>query len=417
MPLFIFLAVLLFFPSVTFGIITAEIFPWAILFSGIFIRKLNLLTLLLLTALAASAFFSLAKLALVPSVTESDVLRSLFAYLNVILIYICFLQLTQEKLDLVIKISRTVFVSLIGLGLFQYSGAAAPLDSLFAALVPRASGTALLEMGGRGVTLLSSEPARAGIELSLLYVVFRMASGRSNSVSVFDVLMPVYIAIVIRSASAAAFCIFVVMMLTVRDKKNFFIWLPIIFLSPLAQIASYGGRAIDLVTAIMTYGSFSDILFFVANESGHRLLALYAFTVSGFVNPLGAGIGSWGYSSMDAIVNSGIDYTGFRYFQVWGGGQVVPVRAPGVLPNMMLDIGLVGTAFFVYWVLRSSAPFRSNRTDTIVIMTILFVKIILFGSLGNPIPWIVTALVLRWKPRREPANQTTANPLQPETPT
>jgi len=405
MPLFVFLAVLLFFPSVTFGIITAEIFPWAILFSLLFIRKISPLTLVLLCVLFASAFYTLTKLAILAQITESDVLRSLFAYLNVVLIYICFLQLPQDKLDLIIKISKTIFLSLLVLGVLQLSGATAPLDPIFAALVPRASGTALLEMGGRGVTLLSSEPARAGIELSLLYVVFRMASGRSNKISLMDVMMPIYIAIVIRSASAAAFCIFVVMMLTVRDRKNLLLWLPFIFLSPFAQLASYGGRAIDLVSAIMTYGSFTDIMFFVANESGHRLLALYAFVISGLSHPFGAGIGSWGYSSVDAIINSGVDYTKFRYFQLWGGGQAISVRAPGVLPNMMLDIGLIGTAFFVYWVLRLSAPFQNNRTDTFVIMTILFVKIVLFGSLGNPIPWIVTALVLRWQPQRNQINQ------------
>lgn len=391
-------ALLLFFPSVTFGLLSAEIFPWAVLFSLAYLRKITASSSFLLILLLLSTFYTSFQYALNPLIVQKDILRSFFAYLNIVLIYVTILQLPQSKVNYMVMLSRRIFYGLIGLGCLQFSGLVAPLDPIFSALVPRASSTALLEMGGRGVTLLASEPARAGIELTLIYVIFRMATRNSTRITFWDIFLPIFIALVIRSASASAFAIFVVMILTVRSRKSLLLWLPVILLSPLAPLGMLEGRTFDLVMNIASRESAYDIMFFIANESGHRLLALYSFIKSGLTHPFGSGIGNWLTSSMQAIEESGIDYSTYRYFQVWGGGQLVPVRAPGVIPNMILDIGIVGAFYFIYWILKITAPFKTSYRDFSVIMIILFVKITMFGSLGTPVPWVITALALRWRP-------------------
>ena len=54
----------------------------------------------------------------------------------------------------------------------------------------------------RGVTLLSNEPARAGIDLIFIYIVIRTVFIKSSRKTVFDLLLFMYLAIFIQSFMA-----------------------------------------------------------------------------------------------------------------------------------------------------------------------------------------------------------------------
>jgi hypothetical protein len=392
--LFAVMAVLLFFPSVTFGVIVAEIFPWALLFSALYLRRITPATLVLVGMLSLSALYT----AFFASEGEGDALRSLAAYLNFILPFACFMQLPRSRLLLIRRVAKATLWFLIALGFLQVSGIASPLEPVFSALVPRARAEALAEIGGRGVTLLSSEPARAGIELALLYFGLRITSKERNRLVIWDLLFPAYVALVIRSAGATVFALICVALTAMRVKGG-----SLLLVIPLVAIAIIGAptqdnRALDLLTNLASSATIGDGLFLLTNESGHRLVALYAFIASGLTHPFGSGVGNWMASSIDALTTSGIDYGAFRYFQIWGEGGAIGVRAPGILANLMLDVGFLGSIVFGWWLFLSSKRHLGGNKIAQVTLILLLLKISLFGSLGEPLPWIVFALALRLSP-------------------
>lgn len=409
--LFTILGFLLFFPSITFGLFTAEIFPWAFIFALFFTKKISTGTLFLVCIFSASAFYTLTLSALIFD-HKSDVIRSLAAYLNIVLIFACIMQLSEAHVRRLLEICRKVFIGLLILGAVQFSGVTSSFDFVFSFLVPRASGAALLDQNGRGVTLLASEPARAGLEMVMLFVVFRMTQGPNIKFSIMDLIFIGYIVVVVRSASASAFALFAVGTFTFSRPRNLLYWLPFLLATPLLDLGTVGGRAAELVQNVSRFGTLSNMLFFIANESGHRLLALYSFVKSGFMNPFGLGIGNWVNSSKTAILESGADYYSFRYFHVVGKGSLIPVRAPGVLPNLMLDIGIVGVSYFYYWVLKIAKNNVVYKRENLAILIILTVKIIFFGSLGTPYPWIMAALVLRYNYYNQPSTVTSPKDIE-----
>lgn len=80
------LALLLFFPSITFGLISAEVFPWGIIFAAVYMRYCAQPMLALLGLLCVSSCFALLMSFVSDGTSETDVIRSLAAYVNVILV-------------------------------------------------------------------------------------------------------------------------------------------------------------------------------------------------------------------------------------------------------------------------------------------------------------------------------------------
>lgn len=386
------------FPSVTFGILTAEIFPWAVLFALVSPRKIEskdaLLTVFLLLILSLSAAWSFA------AYRESDAVRSLGAYLNAIAAFVAFLFMSPAWVNRSIKLARKVFIFLLILGLAQYTELLQSLDDLLSLLVPRATGGNLAEMGGRGVTLLSSEPSRAGTELVFFYLLFRLTHPSKKSFILTDIALIGYLLLIIKAAQPLALGMFAIGLFVTRSPMQVMFLILAIMITPFASMDIGGSRVLSLIGHLFSQQSFSAALSFLMNESGHRLLTIYAFFLSGMVNPLGMGVGNWPIASIQAIKETGFDTTQLRYFMLYGNGDAISVRGSGVLPNMMLDIGILGTSFFLYWIFAISKRFRLRSRVTFLIMLILLVKISFFGSVGEPLPWIVTALILRHNANR-----------------
>ena len=418
--LFPVLLTLCFFPSVTFGVIEAEIFPWAFLFALLFTTRRVVVgatsTALLLAFLGGSSII----VALGDHV-DTDIARSLSAYLNFILAFLCFLSLPYSRIEQTVRIAKYILIGMVLLGIAQFMGLTAPLDGVFSALVPRASGELLLEMGGRGATLLSSEPSRAGVELAYLYFLYRLTQGYQSRLAFLDLALLAYLALVIRAAGPLAFGMLVVMMTTARSPRQMLLWAPALLLAPFIDLTQYGGRALDLISMVSSRDSLADTIFLLANESGHRLVAIYVFILHGFHDIFGAGVGLWRTSSVDALIASDVNYQSLRYFQIWGGGSAVAIRGPGVVSNMMLDIGIVGTLMFFYWVFSVTKPYRHRDAITRIVLIVLFVKIAFVGSVGEPLPWIVTAVLLRWNHHQwrmaagppQPASVAASEPAKP----
>jgi len=389
-----FFSILLFFPSISFGLLAAEIFPWAAFYSLIYTRLLNRHIVAIGVVLLLSTLFTLSD-SFIDGGVNTDMLRSFAAYANVLLIFQCILYLSHRNILKLIYISKAVFLFLLGLGFLQLIGSDI-LGSFIKLIVPRGEGTALID-SGRGVTLFATEPARAGIELTLIYLIIRMTLLNGRSIHPMDMLIIVYQIVIIKSTSSVAFTMIAIAIMMLQYPKNYKIIVGFFLLSIFTLSVFSHGRASVLFSTLLEYENYKDALFFLINESGNRLIALYAFILSGFNHLLGHGVGNWQEASIIAVKESGFDYSSLRFFDVHSDGELSSFRGPGIISNLMLDIGLIGIIIVYYSFSRALKGIaKGTRVKKAVILIFLF-KILLFGSPGNPIPLIMLALVLRYE--------------------
>ena len=147
-----------------------------------------------------------------------------------------------------------------------------------------------------------------------------------------------------------------------------------------------------------------EMLFFLMNESGNRLLSIYSFLKSGINNPLGYGVGSWPSSSIMSVIDSGFDYREFRFFDVQFNGDLGGFRGSGLASNLFLDIGLIGFLLISTFIARLySRKIDFMNTYTKQTFYIFIIKVFLIGSPGHPLVFIMffaVALVQKQNTKR-----------------
>lgn len=386
-----FLAVLLFLPSVTFSLLPAEIFPWGLVFALFFGSRID--AKILLAALYLLGITLIGQIAThEPNIGES--LRSLGAYLNCILVFGVLVSMPRTDIQRVASACRILFVVLVVLGIVQLSGVATFLDASLKLLVPRFSSTALEFMGGRGVSLLSSEPARAGIELVSIYLVVRFGIKSRKMQIIGDFCLGLFLLLVIKSAQSLAFYfVFLGIFHNIRLIKVVPFFLVGIVL--LARAWEFDGRVVVLIKDIYEQSSLRDVLYLVSNTSGHRITSIISNYQYGFYHPFGGGIGNWMTSSVVALDQSGVDLSKLNYFRLYGAGYAVPIRGSGFATNLILDAGIVGIVPVLY-AIHSSIRRIGGFSRAALSVTFLFLaKIAFFGSVGNPVVWASTVLCIR----------------------
>lgn len=392
-----FFGVMIFLPSVTFSLLSAEIFPWAILFVIFLGRRIDKGLFIACIYLACMTFIALAVL-VEPNFGES--VRSLAAYLNCLLIFGVLVVASRSDIDRFSRIGAGLFVFLVVLGLLQISGLLAPFDSALKLLVPRASSTSLTFMGGRGATLLSSEPARAGIELVSIYLIFRVTVFREKKHLhphlhlIADAMLGLFLLLVIRSAQCV---MFYTVFIAIFYNTKVFKLLPVLALSLFvaAKAGTLDGRVFLLFQDVVKQGSLDDAIFLISNTSGHRVTSIIASYGYGITHPLGGGIGNWMASSVVALEQSGISLEALNYFRLYGAGFAVPIRSSGYVTNLILDVGILGIIPVVYFMYRALARIKAFSGAAVPITVLFILKISFFGSVGNPVAWIATAVCLR----------------------
>lgn len=383
----LFFMLMMFFPSVTFDLLSAEIFPWAFIASVFFLRHYSkgffIVLLFFFFCWALSLFF----------LGPTDSLRSIASYMNTIFAFAFVLSISQLQIFKFIKLIRIIFIILLTLGLLQYFNLVDFLDDIIKFLIPRGSSVALIE-ANRGVRLLSSEPARAGNELIFFYILLRYVYIKPKYRLLSDIFFTLYLLMVIQSFMVIGFMV-LFLLLNMKFKS-----IMLLLLSSTIVIYSgltfTGGRTVDLIRDIIEIGNWNDILFFLANTSGHRLITIYSSFLYGIQFPFGAGLGNWYAGSIEAINMTGIDVSKFSYFQFYGGGNVIGTRSSGFLSNIILETGVIGFLFVLGYILKSLKKYWYNSKDSKIIILMFLFKILFIGSVGHPIAWILVVLLLKY---------------------
>jgi hypothetical protein len=377
---------MLFFPSVTFGAIAAEIFPWALLY--MLSQSRRAWRWALWAAVAAGLWLICAGLfhaTPLPGLGQSA--RSLAAYLNGLMLFAWLMRAPGAEIAQITRLIGPVFMGLLALGLLQISGALAVLEPLFTALVPRASATALVEMG-RGVTLVSSEPSRAGFEMVLLYGALRLMRPRMGWVH--DLAFLLFLVLCIQAISTL---VLAGLFLAVLWGWRALLALPLLALL-WGLIALDQSRIQSLIDDLILAQNLSDRFDLILQRSGFRITSLWGAGLYGLSHPFGGGVGNWPISMLEALGQTGLDPATLPYFASRFEGEFAPVRPTSVAGNLLLDLGVVG--FVGVTVLLGKIIARSTPARRIRPMLILVGFIYLaFGGAGHPLPWLVLAVCLR----------------------
>ena len=374
---------LCFFPSINFGLIGAEVFPYAFLYGVLSIRKLGFSAILVFSLLSISAYYTLFSTAEI-----SEIIRSYFAYLNPLIIFIAILQMSHLHLQKFYRTAIYVFYGFCFLLAIQASGLFGFLDPFFKALVPRSSSTS---MGFRGVTLLSTEPARAVVEFIFLYAVFRLTLIQSRHYFLTDLAVGFLTIVIFRSFTGI---VLYVVFIFLFNRKLFFFGLPFGLLVILLAGDTKDGRAVALILQLSQM-SWSEAWFELMNSSGNRLISIISSVTYGFSRPFGGGVGNWKETSILALEMTGIDYSKLNYFNTENSNGIRPYRASGYLMNLLLDVGLFGAVFITVFLYRLLVSYVRISREAWNMAVFFSFNILFVGSVGVTVPWMATAIVMR----------------------
>ena len=384
----LFFFTLFFFPSITFNLLSAEIFPWVIISAIFFFRKTTNYFIIVVYGLI---FHTLIFAFFINSDPSLELIRSLASYINSLLAFAFLLSVSIESIFKFAKLIKYIFYFLLILGFAQKLNILESLDLVFKFFIPRSSAISLDYMN-RGVTLLSSEPARAGNSLIFIYLSVRYLVVEKKYRIYTDLFMFFYLLLLIQSSMALiVFLIFII--LQYRSKLIVPLAIFSVFFTTLILSVNEGGRAFDMIREIILLDNINEIKFLLVNSSGHRLLSIYSSWLYSISYPFGGGIGNWMYSSVESLNLTGINLNDYSYFKKHGINA--PIRSSGFFTNMALDLGVIFILPVILYVINSMKPFWKISSDAKVIILFFLFKIFFIGSVGHPLAWIVVVVVLR----------------------
>ena len=385
-----FLRLLLFFPSITFGLSTSEVFPYAGLYSVVKLKRIRLGLLLVLGLLFLSIIYGTIRQ---PSFEFIEVFRSLLAYLNPLLVFITILKVSEREVWLLNRIAVTLLYVLFGLGLIQQTGLLSVFEEVFSFLVPRSSAEG---MGFRGVTLLSTEPARAGIELSFLYFYARRFKIHPKNLLITVFIALAFVLIILKSATVY---FLLASYLAIIHLRYAVVAFPFILIVIVFALQYFDNRVVKLLSDIWML-PIDESLWLVMNTSGNRVISIYAAIIFSIHNLFGGGIGFWKSSSVEALELINIDYMTMNYFKVsLAETGTLYYRCSGYLSNLLMDTGFGGVIAVLIYIL-SEIRKRVGSLGSLIrnepaFFAIFLVNISVVGSVGAPVPWVIAALYFR----------------------
>ena len=141
---------------------------------------------------------------------------------------------------------------------------------------------------------------------------------------------------------------------------------------------------------------YQDPMPFLLNESGFRVISVWAAYAYGLVNPLGFGIGGWGTASLEAMDQIGVPATEIGFFASYSGGEFDGVRPTSFVADLFLEMGWVGFVLFIFAFAKymfSKSLFNDVSSRPVLIM--FFFNLFVMGTIGDPLPFIFLALAYR----------------------
>ena len=378
------LRILLFFPSITFGLLPSEIFPFGLIYSFVIIIKSKKFHL---AELIVFYFFLLTGTISIYFNPFSEVIRSVVSYLNVLLPFLVIIKINREELRKVTNAAYAALIIMITVGFLQMLNLLEPLKKIYLFLIPRGNYGVLTEFN-RGVSLLSTEPSRASIEFAFLIVLFLVYKRNINLKILGSVS---YLNFIIQGGYALLYSILLSITFINKYSKTLLLLVPFVLFSIYKLLENY--RGLNLIINIFSSGKWFETLVIL---SGARIVSVIAAFKYSYYNLLGAGLGSWRSTMIEALNQTGFDPNSISFFKRMGNGFWVPVKPNSILANIALEFGILGlVVFIIFFIWTLYRHFKIHNIKFPFFITPIFITYItLFGYLGNPIPFVVVALII-----------------------
>lgn len=383
---------MLFFPSVTFGLLSAEIFPWAAAYA---LKRLKSISYRLFPIVATTLASIILTLYIYNGQFISESIRSIFAYANPLFLLMVLACAPEREIFRLVKILKYVLGALLAFGIVQGSGLIEFVDPLVKALVPR--GGAEEFGGGRGVMLLSTEPSRAAFEIIFLYAAWRTITTLSGlRIILIDILFALFIVGIIKSALGLALLL-VYLFFIYRLK----LILLLLLLAPIALTMFIDARAVSIAVDLASKTSPIEAYEFFVNASGFRLISVLSSYYYGLTSLIGGGVGAWPVSSINAMQATGFSAEEINYFIYHADSKFTGIRPTSYMANIALDMGLLGVACLMYLLI----PYikRAWACGVLIrpLLGLFLFSLFFIGAVGNPIPWLAIILAIRYLEARE----------------
>ena len=298
----------------------------------------------------------------------SYVIKSIASYSNAIAGFILFRALKASAED-ILKLSLIALCIEISAGIFS-----SVFDlKLVEILVPRASS----EIGYRGVSGLSAEPARQGLTLALLLIILR----DHKFYKFISVLTLLYLVFFNKSATGLCFFLVVVLFNMNLSKRVSFLLVMLILSILFGSLTSFNvdNRAIDVLTGILTS---NDILQTLSFLGGFRVTLLLASFMS--FDVLGVGSGNWTVGLLSTISEYSI-LQELAHTSVLRVVETLGVRPMSFFGSLTLEYGFIGllAAFLLVKYIITLRPLLNSRLIPV------WMSLFLLGNVGSPIPFII----------------------------
>jgi uncharacterized membrane protein len=389
--IYTFLFLLIFFPSVTFGLIDSEIFPYGIL------------VFFLIAPVNFTVTFFISTLLLLLNIAIFDInqnytiaIWSFLAFLNGISAAILYCSINEKNRELFFKSLRISYYVLLVVPVLQLIIPTELSESFFKFFVPRAKVDApfLGGLSSIGVSSLSSEPSRAGIILVFVHAMvwhLRLISPQKRIP--IEILIIIIVLFVNRSATGAAFYL-IYLILNIRF-INFLILVPILasFILifdmelPFIEFESKGLTMLSEFSYLALDGNFGAILQKIMSYGGTRfhgtLVSLIELPVLGF------GLGNWSEGSYFLLEKHPYLWENNYEFQngLWGPKPVSYISA------LILEVGfftfLLILLLILISIIVSNLEISVNKGMLLPIFSLLFL-----GDIGLPVIFLCLAVYM-----------------------
>ena len=124
----------------------------------------------------------------------------------------------------------------------------------------------------------------------------------------------------------------------------------------------------------------------IVNTSGNRLASILTFYSYGTHTIIGSGIGNWQESSMLALKYNNIDTNELNFFNY---DYNIGMRWSGYVTNLILDIGIFGVVFFIYYLIKIIFLIKYMSKAEYAFLFLFVFTIFFVGSVGTTTHWIL----------------------------
>ena len=377
-------------PSITFGILPSEIFPWAILMSLFFIRKLVLEYFLLIVIFLPTLILGFNHVD-----NLMDILRSSFSFINAIILFFVFIKIQNNVIYKMVYVIRNVLLIQIITGIITFVFNISIIENFIQLLVP-SSWTS----GGitRGVSGFSTEPARQALEIILMYsayIAFQKLKNPNYNRLKYDFSLLFYLIFINKSITGIGiFLVYLIVInLSFKGLIKFSI-IPIIFfvsMKIIPQEIIERNRLLSFTQMIIE--SDIDKKNFIINQSGFRFSSISVV----YTNPslIGYGLGNWKNGMRKTFQENNYFNNNYEFNTE---RLIEGVRPMSFISGLILECGLyLFSALLLLIIVSIPKNYNKNLIGyKLGVKTIGFLLFSIFfiGAIGNPIAFICIGILI-----------------------